>query len=550
MEHKICKEGCKDHDKLQEKYTAIFLGLQQDKETRRSVSEYTKDTNVYSISSDIRISMARTNQQRKDQNSSIIPIHTNEEEVTSKSIVSNYFQSTTIHGISSIYSGRNIFLKLFWLIVFLVVFGLLIRQVYQIGARLTHYEVLTMVENTAHQSLEFPAVTLCSTRPFRKSSATLRELKKALRYSLTSNVSRFGPTINEFLIHETFCSFDQHQCNFEDDFLVKTSLSLGNCFTFKANSSRRQKHLGQKLGFRVAININQEKFTNYDAIAAHMSRDRQLIDRFLPVGVKVMIHNRNENVEFVADTNAVLVSPGTMTSIQIKKQAIERLPPPFPDHCIKDENADEVIGRPVPSTTRYSVGLCEFMCDVKEKMKHCKVVESKDLNQLKLLFPNDTSYRTVETLKEYLCLYYEFHRLPNVTRDCNCPQPCKELKYKLTVSTALWPSNDDVAYMCSLLPQAGIKFGRVCSKEVIKDNMLRLQIYFKDFTVESIKQTPAYGRDQFISDLGGSIGLWIGGSVYSLFELGSLCISLASLLALKIRKVIKRKSGRVEPFQP
>ena len=494
--------------------------------------------------------MESTNQQRKDPNTNIISIDTNEEEVTSKSIVSNYFQSTTIHGISSIYSGRNIFLKLFWLIVFLIVFGLLIRQVYEISARLTHHEVLTMVENTAHQNLEFPEVTLCSTIPFRKSYATYYQLMDAMFYSRTSNVSRHGPTINEFLIHETFCSFDHHQCKFEEDFLVRSSLSLGNCFTLKANSSRRQKHLGQTHGFRVGININQENFTNYYYLAAHVSRNIQPIDRFLPVGVKVMIHNKNENIEFVADTDAVLVSPGTMTSIQIKKQAIERLPPPFPDHCIKEENADEVIGRPVPSTTSYSVGLCEFMCEVKEKMKHCKVVEFKDLNQLKLLFPNDTSYRTAESYKEYYCLYYEFHWLPNVTRDCNCPQPCTEQKYKLAVSTALWPSNDDVAYICSLLPRAGIRFGRECSKEVIKDNMLRLQIYFKDFAVESIKQTPAYGRDQFISDLGGSIGLWIGGSVYSLFELGSLCISLASLLALKIRKVIRRRSGRVEPFQP
>eukprot|EP00112_Aurelia_sp_Birch-Aquarium-sp1_P020290 Seg5197.1 transcript_id=Seg5197.1/GoldUCD/mRNA.D3Y31 product="Acid-sensing ion channel 4-A" protein_id=Seg5197.1/GoldUCD/D3Y31 len=493
--------------------------------------------------------MERTNQPRKDRNTAITVINENAEEITSKYIVSNYFQSTTIHGISSIYSGRSFFMKLFWLIVFLSVFGLLIRQVYEISMRLTKYEVLTVVEKTAHQSMEFPAVTLCSTRPFRKSSATLRELKKAIRYSLTSNVSHYGPTINEFLIHETFCSFDERQCNFGKDFLVTTSLSLGNCFTLKANSSRRQEHLGQKYGFRIAININQENFTNYDAIAALASRDRQLIHRFLPVGARVMIHSENENIEFLADTNAILVSPGTMTNILITKQHFERLPPPYPDHCVEEESADKVIGRPIPGTTSYSVSLCKFMCKINEQMKHCKAVESTDLNHLKLLFPNDTFYRTPHTFKEYICLYYEFQKLPNVTRYCRCPQPCKEQKYKLTVSAALWPSNDDVTYMCSLLPHAGIKLGRACTKEVIKDNILRLQIYFNDFTVESIKQSPAYGPDQFISDLGGSVGLWIGASIYSLFELGSLCISLASLLILKIRKVVQRRRGRVEQLK-
>eukprot|EP00112_Aurelia_sp_Birch-Aquarium-sp1_P020292 Seg5197.3 transcript_id=Seg5197.3/GoldUCD/mRNA.D3Y31 product="Acid-sensing ion channel 4-A" protein_id=Seg5197.3/GoldUCD/D3Y31 len=483
--------------------------------------------------------MASKNQQRNEPNSSTITMDENEAKITSTSIVSNYVQSTTIHGISTIYSGRNIFMKLFWLIVFLNVFGLLAWQLYKISERRMGNEVITMVENKAHTSMVFPAVTLCSTRPFRKSVST-NEFFFAKFRSMTSNLTRYGLTINEFLLDETLCSFDQRQCKFKEDFLVTTSWSLGNCFTFKANSSQMQTSLGQKHGFRLAININQNKFTNYEFFAS----DGRVIDQFPPVGVRVIIHSENEDVKFSADANAILVSPGTMTGIQIRKQNFERLSSPFPDHCIDKENAEEVLGRDIASTTTYSIGLCEFMCKIKKMMDHCKAIHVDEMNQLLLLFPNKTfGYHTPKTSEQIDCIYKDFEKLANITSNCNCRQPCKEQKYKLTVSTAVWPSNDNVDYICSLVNHDRIDLGQNCSKEVIKENVLRLEVYFKDFNVESIKSSPAYGDAQFMSDLGGSLGLWIGASVYSLFELGSLGISLASLLLFRLKNIGKVKTG-------
>eukprot|EP00112_Aurelia_sp_Birch-Aquarium-sp1_P026295 Seg924.18 transcript_id=Seg924.18/GoldUCD/mRNA.D3Y31 product="Acid-sensing ion channel 4-A" protein_id=Seg924.18/GoldUCD/D3Y31 len=488
--------------------------------------------------------MESENQQRREPKTSTIITDENGSEITSTSIVSNYVQSTTIHGISNIYSGRNIFMKLFWLIVFLNVFGLLVWQVHNIIKRRMKNEVITMVENIAHKSMEFPAVTFCSTRPFRK-SISLDEFNAARYRSITSNLTRYGLTINEFLIIENQCSFDQRQCKFTEDFLVTTSWSLGNCFTFKANTSRRQRHLGQEHGFSLLININQEKFTNYDSTAAM----RREVLKFYPVGVKVMIHERNENIEFFAGTDAILVSPGTMTSIHIKKQNIKRLKPPYPDGCVEKATADKVIGMPIPSTKSYSVALCEFMCKIREKKKLCNAVKDDDINQLKLLFRNVTfNYRTPKTAEEVICVYDEFQMLSSPARNCYCPQPCEEQKYKLTISTGVWPSNDNVPHLCSLVNHDRIDLGQNCSKEVIKDNFLRLEVYFKDFNVEIIKQSPAYGDDQFISDLGGNIGLWIGASVYSLFELGSLGISLASLMLFKLKNTGKVRRGGTKSF--
>ncbi|XP_041372166.1 uncharacterized protein LOC121385525 [Gigantopelta aegis] len=50
------------------------------------------------------------------------------------------------------------------------------------------------------------------------------------------------------------------------------------------------------------------------------------------------------------------------------------------------------------------------------------------------------------------------------------------------------------------------------------DNLVTVQIYFKDLGVQESKKSPAYSTEGLLCDIGGSIGLCLGGSVLTLFE--------------------------------
>ncbi|XP_076464690.1 FMRFamide-activated amiloride-sensitive sodium channel-like [Babylonia areolata] len=64
---------------------------------------------------------------------------------------------------------------------------------------------------------------------------------------------------------------------------------------------------------------------------------------------------------------------------------------------------------------------------------------------------------------------------------------------------------------------------------VIRQNLLRLNVYLEDLSVVKYKQMPAYGMEDLFADIGGTLGLWMGVSVLTIMELLELVIRLSYL---------------------
>ncbi|ELU04523.1 hypothetical protein CAPTEDRAFT_220280 [Capitella teleta] len=65
-----------------------------------------------------------------------------------------------------------------------------------------------------------------------------------------------------------------------------------------------------------------------------------------------------------------------------------------------------------------------------------------------------------------------------------------------------------------------------------------MEVYYEEFNFEKIAERPAYTPSNYISDIGGVLGLWVGFSMLTITEFVELCLDL---LILKIRGG-KRKS--------
>ncbi|XP_071477670.1 acid-sensing ion channel 2-like [Diadema antillarum] len=102
----------------------------------------------------------------------------------------------------------------------------------------------------------------------------------------------------------------------------------------------------------------------------------------------------------------------------------------------------------------------------------------------------------------------------NYTSDgCDCPMACFSRQYVESVSFSNFPSD----FMASIIAES---FRTTPSN--VQKNVCAVNIFMKDLTIQKISQQADYTVASLMSDIGGSLGLWLGGSVLTLFELVDL----------------------------
>ncbi|KAK6979016.1 FMRFamide-activated amiloride-sensitive sodium channel [Biomphalaria glabrata] len=92
-----------------------------------------------------------------------------------------------------------------------------------------------------------------------------------------------------------------------------------------------------------------------------------------------------------------------------------------------------------------------------------------------------------------------------------------------------------VEYLCGRISMSRCKQLRKLSYRDLRENFVGMKIFFETFYVESHKVEPVMSITDFLCNLGGCIGLWIGVSILSLFEV----LQLVSELMLAICQRVK-----------
>ena len=62
--------------------------------------------------------------------------------------------------------------------------------------------------------------------------------------------------------------------------------------------------------------------------------------------------------------------------------------------------------------------------------------------------------------------------------------------------------------------------------DFITDNFVRVNVYLSDMEVEVQEQQPSYRLSNLFSDIGGTLGLWVGLSLLTVMELIQLVLKL------------------------
>ncbi len=265
------------------------------------------------------------------------------------------------------------------------------------------------------------------------------------------------------------------------------------------------------------------------------------------------------------------ILPGMSTSIAVLSTQVSRLPHPYTD-CVFDELLPKTQYKITPTD-------CRKLCVSRIIERECgcapiEIVPYQYENYHYCLTYNSSDEMQVFRQRGCEMNIQDGTAGPSITdeiQDCqsNCHWRCEEVEYSRDTTVSVYPTREVMAFFYTMylyynhnkekqmawrhFNRPDIKGqnktpddylfrtgqGRTTGNEesVITDavarwintSFARVNVYFRDVTIIHRSQVPAYNWNDLLADIGGTLGLWVGVSVMTIFEFVTLCSEMIML---------------------
>ncbi|XP_070559988.1 acid-sensing ion channel 2-like [Ptychodera flava] len=153
---------------------------------------------------------------------------------------------------------------------------------------------------------------------------------------------------------------------------------------------------------------------------------------------------------------------------------------------------------------KYSRNACRMECSTDFIVKTCGC---------KMFYmPGNIPICDLET--SYYCSRAALAMVANMNNTCECPVPCSQLIYKPIMSSAKFTSDIYNSYLEEYFQSPIGHFDK---------NIARVNIFFQELAVHEVQEVKAYNIFGLLCDIGGSLGLWLGGSILTVIEILDIC---------------------------
>ncbi|KAL3869756.1 hypothetical protein ACJMK2_042397 [Sinanodonta woodiana] len=331
------------------------------------------------------------------------------------------------------------------------------------------------------------------------------------------------------------CSFAGRECT-EKFFKLHQTADYGNCWEWNstnkiATRSGEMADLSQMYFMNLLIRI--------DPRIKHAEFLETVSEGY---GARLVIHEPGTIP--LPSSEGIFISSSFETNIGLRMVQVSRLGEPY-SKCNDGKTFKEQYG------VTYTRQSCQFICITSTIIRICGCYD--DNGEELAMMVNGTT-RRCENGTGKACYREVFKDYRNKEISCDCLNPCNEYTYTRTISSRPWPTDE---YAQSLVKAVCNKSTEMCTilqnnytdNRSLNYNFLKLNVYFEDLNFEIIQETPQIAIAQFMSDVGGAIGLWIGLSVLAICEIFQLIIELCSLGITKCRskdRTLQFSEGNVE----
>ena len=201
----------------------------------------------------------------------------------------------------------------------------------------------------------------------------------------------------------------------------------------------------------------------------------------------------------------------------------------------------------------YTRERCLKYCTLNELVASCNCIDSYDFDftsdEELLSSVDNNTFEQCSTTEEVTrkCHADVYEKFANNQIECPCWVPCESTKYTYRASRSQWPSPAHSSYLASRLIKEDLprvtaylrnlhNVQNLTKKRIhssIKENFVRLSIFYESSSYQKIIESATYTYTDLLSDFGGNISLWLGWSIFALFEV--LLFIIHSIEALYVK---------------
>ncbi|XP_077983993.1 acid-sensing ion channel 2-like [Glandiceps talaboti] len=399
-----------------------------------------------------------------------------------------------ISGVKHVF-GKSILIsrRVMWLLILTAATSILIYQVSEMFTRYTSHPMNVNVDLNYVSELTFPAVAVCNFNAMRKSetdASNLTGLLSAMHGTYNPNFDDYnitGSDTEEWYAHmahqkdETILYHTWQATPMGLDTFQTIDTDFGVCYAFNTGNDsygiRTVENSGKSYGLSMYLDTQQSEYN---------------IGLEKGVGFQIVLYEQGD-VPLASDLGFA-VSVGEETRVGIELTNITNLPPP---HGICGS-------RTLKYYTKYTKNACQFECwtDYAVSICGCRM----------FYMPGTTRICNLKTSYECILFRAAYYFVSNGT-DCDCPVPCQRVIYKADLSHAKFPSTVFSEFMTAYM-----------NIPPLEDSIVKVDIFFQELSIEEIKQQKSYDVFGLLCDIGGSLGLWLGGSILTLIEIIDICL--------------------------
>jgi len=395
---------------------------------------------------------------------------------TAGQIIEEWSGGTSVHGVALAFDSQSfrIWYRLLWGALVLTALGLMVWQIESLIRQYRSFEVVTDTITIVPETMEFPEITVCNTNYLSNWRSQVANITAP---ATEEELFQIITPVHEFVVYAAFNG--REILNISQAFAPIVT-DYGVCWQFQ--TTEHVIRPGQFGGLDVYVFLNQWDYTDDTELAGAM--------------VFALTPGTNINTQLPFTT----VSPGKFAYLKLRQFQYGREKQAPWARCYSEAPA-------------YTQEQCRRNCLYKAAREQCGCRGWGDR-----LEPQETRLCYSQPVEDGACIFNLEQTLDGIRSctgtDCSLP-PCVETEYAVDMTDA---DPSDV-FLSSLFGLYNL------TQEDFLKNFASIHVNFDRIRFEEFTESKALTLNQLLGSIGGSMGLFLGISALSVFEIfGDLCI--------------------------